>query len=565
MRLAAFVGVVFAAVAASPAQEFSLTVESGGRPACTVRGLACGGVNRPGGQGFARVEVQEVAGAEHDVRVTLSIVRWSNGDVRLARSFTLQPNERKVLFLPMPTRMPSPELRVDVDGNPRSIRLGLSGSDGACGLLIADRADAVPAGLQRLATMSNPSESPSQSLVASSAAPTDWRLYTGFDLVQVDGRAAVSGEVQDALRRAVFAGVTVLVTDPGALPAGPLQGRVQLGEAAYGLGRFIGVTGNASEALPARLFPIEPGLQLEAPIPGLGDAPVRVFLMVIVAFAIVAGPVNFLWLRRRRQPLLALVTVPVLGFGTTAAIIAFGVLHDGFGVRGVVHSWTWLDQGSHEAATWSTRTLFPGRAPAAFPVDADTLVVAPRATARPDGAGDRFHFDLDSTRLDGGVLPSRTATPLLTVQQGVVRQRLVVQRTGDGMQVLADGGVQPNGGIVLRDLAGGYWIGQGGHLTRADSGAVRAALEQIGVAVETVVRVETEERRWSRRGRQEETREVPTSIGTLGDRMVPRILAPGDYLALVQRPAWLADHGLQPAYDLELHVVRGRLAAEDVR
>jgi hypothetical protein len=377
----------------------------------------------------------------------------------------------------------------------------------------------------------------------------------------------VTGELQESLRRALFAGVTVLVVAPEALPSGALQALLRAGVEAHGLGRLLAVSASASSESPTtRLFPVEAVLRLEAPIPGLGDAPVRVFLLVIVLFAVVAGPVNFLWLRRRKQPLLALVTVPVLGFSTTAAIVGFGFLHDGFGVHGVVQSWTWLDQGTHEAATWSSRTLFPGRAPGAFVVDADTLVVAPRATQRPDGAADRFHFDIGSTRLDGGVLPSRTPTPLVTVQQGIVRQRLVVQRDGNGLQVLGDGGVQPVGGVVLRDLDGGFWLGSGGHLTKADAGAARTAFSRLRREAFASMRLEVEETRWRRRGQPAETREVDHVVGELAERMLPYAdLEPGGYVAVVARPPWLAEHGMQPTYDQERHLVRGRLAAADVR
>jgi hypothetical protein len=55
-------------------------------------------------------------------------------------------------------------------------------------------------------------------------------------------------------------------------------------------------------------------------------------------------------------------------------------------------------------------------------------------------------------------------------------------------------------------------------------------------------------------------------VGELAERMLPYAdLEPGGYVAVVARPPWLAEHGMQPTYDQERHLVRGRLAAADVR
>jgi len=142
---------------------------------------------------------------------------------------------------------------------------------------------------------------------------------------------------------------------------------------------------------------------------------------VILVFSALVGPVNFIVLRRLRRPMLALVTVPALGFSTTAMMLGYGMFCDGFGTRGVVSSWTVLDQERHECAVIAARTLFSGLSPGSCTMGPDTLLLAPRAFLHPERRGaDRWHLDENST-LDGGVLPSRTATPLLTAQQGVVR------------------------------------------------------------------------------------------------------------------------------------------------
>jgi hypothetical protein len=566
---------VGALVLPATAQEGMLAHSRDGIATCTVRTLACAGSVRPGGFGFVRIEIENVDTREHAVLVEVVSPRFVTADVRVHRSLVLPPKERAVSFFPVPTPFPTASLRFLVDGIEQATSLNLAHGEGMAGLLVSDRPDAGASGvawLHRLAATGGTGQ-PHQSLVAAASAPSDWRLYTGFDVVLVDGRAAVSVDVQEALRRAAFAGATVLLADPDSLPAGPLRTVSPGGSTAYGLGVLHTIESlEASPALSASMrsfgdgpLPIEDGLLLEAPIPGLGEAPVRVFLTVIVVFALVAGPVNFLWLRRRKQPLLALVTVPALGLGTTVAILAFGYFHDGFGVRGVAVSWTLLDQERHEAVTVCSRSLFAGSAPGAIALPADSMLVAPRATGRQQGAADRFHFDVGAAALDGGVLPSRTSTPLVTVQQGVVRQRLVARRDGDRLRLLADGGVVPLDKVVLRDRDGDYWFGPAGDLERIEVGPAEQRLDEARSNFASTLRLVPGERRWGRgRFREQEVETMPKTIGTLDARFLPGSgLDKGSYLALVAHPAWLDEHGFAARYDIEMHWVRGRLGAED--
>ena len=141
---------------------------------------------------------------------------------------------------------------------------------------------------------------------------------------------------------------------------------------------------------------------LDGRIAGLGKAPVTVFVMLILLFAILVGPVNFMILRRRKKPLLALLTVPLAGFGTTFGILAYGLFHDGLGARGVITTCTLLDQTSHEAVSLQARTLFAGVAPSDMTTNPGTLVLSLRAGLRNRDVPDRWIFHADAQQLDGG-------------------------------------------------------------------------------------------------------------------------------------------------------------------
>lgn len=568
------------ALPALRAQESRLVHEVEGRASCTLRTLACCGSAAAGGTGFLRLELENLEPNQREVRVEIGTERLSRGDVRVFRVFQLAAMERVVSFLPLPAPFPPATLQFTVDGVAMTLAGGLRQADGLAGLLVSERPDAEPAGLALLQLLpSRFAQAPQQSVVAGTSAPLDWRLYSGFHVVQVDGRGQVGADLQETLRRVAFAGGTVVVSAPTSLPAGPLRSLVQGarvgGPQQHGLGVIVALHAGDEAGLARQLarldelgegpLPVAEALQFEAPIPGLGEAPVRVFLSVIVLFALLAGPVNFVLLRRWQKPLLALVTVPALGFGTTLVILGYGFWYDGFGVRGVENSWTFLDQARHEAATVSARTLFAGQAPGTFPLAPDSLLLAPRAT-RPTGrAADRWRHDVGAASLDGGLLPSRTPTPLVTVQQGVVRQRLAARRNGEALQLLTDGGVAPIGDVVLRDFDGTYWLGTAPELHSVTGEVALEAVAKLRASGESLPRLVPQREEW-RRGR---FREVgveleSVSIGTLGERVLPaQTLVPGSYVTEVAAPAWLDRHGLEAAFDEARHFVHGRMSEED--
>ncbi|MCU0867394.1 MAG: hypothetical protein MUC36_26725 [Planctomycetes bacterium] len=576
-------------VAAAPAQEVVQTHVVGDRQLVTVRTRVVAGAPVPGGAGFVRLEASNLDDRGHAVAVDIRTMRWSGGgDAAVRQVFALAANERAVAFLPLPTPFPDGEIRLEVDGHAQSNHLSVQHGAAVHGLLITDRTDAAADGLAMLQALpSAASDPPAQALVRGDEVPADWRLFTGFHAVVVDGRAALPGAPQEALRRYTFAGGTILVAAADLLPAGPLRelatGATEQGRIRHGLGVVV-VTdqlGGESTALRALLAPlpqVQDGpwpanrwLGAEQPIPGLGRAPVTLFLVIILVFAAVAGPMNFAWLRRRRQPQLALLTLPVLGFGTTLVILGFGLLNDGFGVRGVVQSWTLLDQGRREFAAVAARTLFAGLAPAASTMGPDTLLLAPRVVDAYDRRPDRWHYDHGTQRLDG-VLPSRVATPLVTVQQAVARQRVRVQLQADGaLQVSAEGGIAPVGTIVLRDFDGEFWVGTAPQLQKVtaavaarEAGTLRRAGQAMTVraggsepsAVPAYYRGYVEE--------ESPVLAAPRDPGPLAERATAEPeLPPGSYLMRVGTAPWLDEHGFGVDYDEQRHFLFGRLQRED--
>jgi hypothetical protein len=99
-------------------------------------------------------------------------------------------------------------------------------------------------------------------------------------------------------------------------------------------------------------------------IPGVGELPYTVFLMLLIGFAVVLGPLNFLFLHKLRRPNLLLLTVPAVSFVASLGLFLFGIFAQGLGAKGASQSLTLLDQRGGWASTIEERATYVPLAPA---------------------------------------------------------------------------------------------------------------------------------------------------------------------------------------------------------
>ncbi|MBL9077739.1 MAG: hypothetical protein JNL08_09555 [Planctomycetes bacterium] len=551
--------------AALPAQERTIVH---GKDAVVVRATPYHGSPVSGGFGFLVVAVENREAAPHRVVVDLATPQWAQqSNIAVRRELALGPNETGRCVLPLPTsadRSLALDLTVDDTSYPGSI----GGRTDSVVALLVGRPELEPwAGTVLQAWVRAPRATTEVTVAPPDDLPRDWRWLTGFHVVVVDGKSAIGEDVQATLCDLASAGGTVVVADVDRLPPGALRTRCgdrHRGVVPLGIGRCVlatptGDQGHLHDAL-AQLpqtelagWPLADSLQRLLVVPGLGEAPVLLFLLVVLAFAVVVGPVNFVLLRRWKRPLLVLVTVPACGLCTTVAMLLFGLLHDGLGVRGAVRSWSRIDQDRHEAQSLVQATLFAGLSPDVLALQPDAVLIAPRASWRRDRrATDRWQFDPVANVLDGGVLPAREATPLVSARHGTARQRLRARLVGERVELLTDGGVVPVGPVLLRDPDGRYWLGEAPALLPVAADAARQALE-----------------RWQREAGAVELRDDDGAVELASahhvvERLLPGgELPPGGYVARVAAAPWLDDHGLQVDWDRADHFLAGTFAAED--
>ena len=111
-------------------------------------------------------------------------------------------------------------------------------------------------------------------------------------------------------------------------------------------------------------------------IPGLGGPPVLAFQILIGLFVLVIGPGLYIFLRITGRLHLLLVTVPSISLVSIIGLFAYGIISDGFGIRGRVQSVTFADERMGSAVTHGTYAYYSGLQPAVSEFDNDVLALS---------------------------------------------------------------------------------------------------------------------------------------------------------------------------------------------
>jgi len=595
----------------------------------------------PAGWGYVRVSLRNV-----DTRartITCSVGGDRSGGARLERR--LEAGASATVFLPL---LPNEDSRVavDVDGAgswsmSEWTRFGYARGHRWSVLAVDDRKGAKPAleaafvaGEAALAKKGRVpgSRTAECSRVAADGLPDRWPLLSFADAIFVDGsRPGLDAERQRILVRALTAGGSLVVLARSKLPPGPLFDLVREDPDVarsttdpkgpdrdmLGLGRWWAsdvpyeVASATGFSLPPSLVTLLEEVIVELDgrprfdggtpagsvpvarfsdgleIPGIGRLPVRVFFFTILGFALVAGGLSYVLLRRRKRLGAFLVLLPLLGIVFSSVILLYGLLSEGTGIRGSVRSISVLDQRAHEAVTRSGRTLYAAFSPGGLRLDAQTLLLsddfARASYRRMFGGGTQAILDLDlgdGVRAGGSALPSRVPITYDVTTVAPARERLRFRALPDGrFEARFAPDFAPSPGprtILLRDADGGWHVGgREGPLTRLEPKDAAGAVRDLLRPVADLPLAEREDE-WNeygsiyrRSGPYAPSTPVSTSVSLAGNArwlrgFLPDSLPPGSYLALFERAPAFDDFGLDVAWKRSVHLVHGLLAAEDL-
>ena len=109
-------------------------------------------------------------------------------------------------------------------------------------------------------------------------------------------------------------------------------------------------------------------------VPGTDEVPSGIFVSIMILFVIIVGPVNYLWVRKKKQIHLFLITTPIISFIFCITMATFGILADGLSAYRSTVELTWIDHQRKQACHWTSVSWFSGLSPGDIEVGHDTAV-----------------------------------------------------------------------------------------------------------------------------------------------------------------------------------------------
>jgi hypothetical protein len=190
---------------------------------------------------------------------------------------------------------------------------------------------------------------------------------------------------------------------------------------------------------------------------GIHGVPTVAFLVLITLFSIVIGPVNYVYLSRKKMLWLLLFTVPAMAVTTSVLLVGYSVAVHGFSIKSRIRSLTVLDQHNRTAVTMARLALFAGLAPPGgmrFSPETAVFPVIP-TTNEPTGG----YVDWTQTQnLASGWLPARTRTQFFTVRNAEQRSRVELKPAADKSVEFWNGLPWELEMIVVADDAGRLYL-----------------------------------------------------------------------------------------------------------
>jgi hypothetical protein len=303
--------------------------------------------------------------------------------------------------------------------------------------------------------------------------PTNWLGYTSLRALAIGGAEwqQLNDAQRNAVRTWVACGGDLLLVDGdlaewrrSTSPAGTIAGETP--SVPYLLGRVHAFTAeqlttagfeatlmtlpagrDGSWALPANRAvdwngTFEHGLRM--PIGDYGQIHARAYVVILFLFALLIGPANYLILTKRRQQALLVVTVPLIALAFIGLLAGYVIAGEGLSVHARAATITLLDQGRQQAATRAAVSMYAaGRSPrGGMQVGRETAVILAGGATLPS----ETDVDLNQTQQIHGLVRARTPANIETVSLRSARERLVVHRQGDRIDVV-------NGlGATIRNL-----------------------------------------------------------------------------------------------------------------
>ena len=198
-------------------------------------------------------------------------------------------------------------------------------------------------------------------------------------------------------------------------------------------------------------------------VPGIGDIPYRIFVVLLIGFALLIGPVNFIFVKRSGRPALLLLTIPAIALVTSVLLLGYGIFYQGIDTKSSSVSIALLDQRSDRVDVIEDRRCFVGlsRGPGLLPGAGTSCYPVSVSNESP-----RFLVDeSEDTVLSGTYLPAREPVHQMLLAERSSRLRLDVD-PGNGAVTVRNGLGVAIEELLVRESDGSWYV----TLDRVDAG-----------------------------------------------------------------------------------------------
>lgn len=170
------------------------------------------------------------------------------------------------------------------------------------------------------------------------------------------------------------------------------------------------------------------------------SVPVRGLFGLMLLFVVVIGPLNILWLARRRRKIWLLWTVPAISLLTCLAVSAFAFLGEGINATARTESLTILDEAAHRATTIGWSAFYTPVTPSeGLHFSYDTQLIPQLAYFRDAGSSERVVDWTNDQHLAVDWITARVPTFFKFRRSETRRERLTINPAQNGSVAIVNG------------------------------------------------------------------------------------------------------------------------------
>lgn len=212
--------------------------------------------------------------------------------------------------------------------------------------------------------------------------------------------------------------------------------------------------------------------------------PVRGLFLLMLLFVIVIGPVNLIWLARRKRKIWLLWTVPAISLLTCLIVASFALFGEGWSATARTEALTILDETAHRATTIGWAAFYSPITPSEglhFTQDTELSPQLPESYSYRRRAPERTIDWTNDQHLSAGWITARVPVFFKLRKSETRRERLNIQPEAGGAATLVNG--------LGGEISQVWWADANGKIhtaTNVPAGA-QAALQDTGLKASAAV------------------------------------------------------------------------------